>query len=76
MNPNDVRKTEQIRLSWNVARTDFPTNSSVRSRVYTSDSAGKVSDVPVMQEVVKFDLVGSGMSTPVIMEEGKTVWLF
>lgn len=43
--------------------------SKLRKAGYTiPDSAGKVSGVPVMQEVVKLDLAESGISAPAMME--------
>ncbi len=48
--------------------------SKLRKAGYTiPDSAGKVSGVPVMQEVVKLDLAESGISAPAMIEQSTSL---
>lgn len=87
MNPNCVRKPEQIKLimecrqsrlsayQWCQKQGINPATfynwvSKLRKAGYMiPDSAGKISDVPGMQEVVKFDLAESEISTPAMTEQ-------
>ncbi len=82
MNPNGIRKSEQIKLIIKCHQSGLPNYqwcqkqgispetfynwaSRLRKAGYTiPDWAGKVSGVPVMQEVVKLDLAESEMSAP------------
>lgn len=91
MNPNGVRKPEQIKLIMECRQsglsdyqwcqkhginpgTFYNWVSKLRKAGYTiPDSAGKVSGVPVMQEVVKLDLAESGISTPAMMEQSTSL---
>ena len=87
MNPNGVRKPEQIKLIMECRQsglsdyqwcqkqginpgTFYNWVSKLRKAGYMiPDSAGKVSGVPVVQEVVKLDLVERGTSVPAMMEQ-------
>lgn len=85
MNPNRVRKPEQIKLIMECRQsglsdyqwcrkqginpgTFYNWVSKLRKAGYTiPDPAGKVSGVPVMQEVVKLDLIEGDISTPAMI---------
>ena len=72
MNPNCVRKPEQIKLIMECRQTGTFYNwvSKLRKAGYIiPDSESKVSGVPVSQEVVKLDLVEREISTPAVMEQ-------
>ena len=87
MNPNGVKKPEQIKLIMECRQsglsdyqwcqkqginpgTFYNWVSKLRKAGYTiPDSAGKVLGVPVMQEVVKLDLVEREISVPAMMEQ-------
>lgn len=91
MNPNCVRKPEQIKLIMECRKsglsdyqwcqkqginpgTFYNRVSKLRKAGYAiPDSAGKVSGVPVIQEVVKLDLAESGISTPAMMEQNTSL---
>ena len=91
MNPNGVKKPEQIKLIMECRRsglsdyqwcqkqginpgTFYNWVSKLRKAGYTiPDSAGKVVGVPVMQEVVKLDLVESETSAPAMMEQSTSL---
>ncbi len=91
MNPNGVRKPEQIKLIMECRqsglsdyqwcqkqginpRTFYNWVSKLRKAGYAiPDPAGKVSGAPVVQEVVKLDLVESGTSAPAMMEQSNSL---
>lgn len=91
MNPNGVRKPEQIKLIMECRQsglsdyqwcqkqginpgTFYNWVSKLRKAGYAiPDSAGKVSGVPVIQEVVKLDLAESEISTPAMMEQNTSL---
>lgn len=91
MNPNGVRKPEQIKLIMECRQsglsdyqwcqkqginpgTFYNWVSKLRKAGYTiPDSAGKVSGVPVMQEVVKLNLVEKKISTPAMTEQSTSL---
>lgn len=91
MNPNAVKKPEQIKLIMECRQsglsdyqwcrkqginpgTFYNWVSKLRKAGYTiPDSAGKVLGVPVVQEVVKLDLVESETSAPAMMEQSTSL---
>ena len=91
MNPNAVKKPEQIKLIMGCRQSGLPDYqwcrkqginpgtfynwvSKLRKAGYTvPDSAGKVLGVPVVQEVVKLDLVESETSAPAMMEQSTSL---
>ena len=91
MNPNSVRKPEQIKLIMECRQsglsdyqwcrkqginpgTFYNWVRKLRKAGYTiPDPAGKISGVPVMQEVVKLGLAESEISTPAMMEQNTSL---